>query len=165
MRKICCHKTSGSEKIQVTEMLTVLADGINIVSAMTHYVTITKHWSRCYLAARYLTSRWKLRFPQKPVLVVLYHISSFCWTWFSRYIYVYIQDISGGEVNILGGHIIGHSKQKKVYTYMCPIPNSFRDRAISLYSSKIVDKKEILHTVFNTSIYCSSDKVGTVYLV
>jgi hypothetical protein len=26
---------------------------------------------------------------------------------------------------------------------MCPIPNGFRDRAISLYSSKIVDKEEI----------------------
>jgi hypothetical protein len=48
---------------------------------------------------------------------------------------------------------------------MCPIPNSFRDRPISLYRSKIVDKKEILHTVSNTGIYCSSDKVGTVYLV
>jgi hypothetical protein len=54
---------------------------------------------------------------------------------------------------------------KKVYVYMCPILNSFRDRAISLYSSKIVDKKEILHTVSNAGIYCSSDKVGTVYLV
>jgi hypothetical protein len=31
-----------------------------------------------------------------------------------------------------------------------------------LYSSKIVDKKEILRTVSNTGIYCSSDKVGTV---
>jgi hypothetical protein len=48
---------------------------------------------------------------------------------------------------------------------MCPIPNGFRDRAISLYSSKIVDKKDILHTVSNTGIYCSSDKGGTVYLV
>jgi hypothetical protein len=38
---------------------------------------------------------------------------------------------------------------------MCPIPN---DTAISLYSSKIVDKKEILCTVSNTSIYCSNDK-------
>jgi hypothetical protein len=64
----------------------------------------------------------------------------------------------------------------------CPVLNSFRDRpislysskivdkkeilrAISLYSSKIVDKKEILHTVSNTGIYCSRDKVGTVYLV
>jgi hypothetical protein len=54
---------------------------------------------------------------------------------------------------------------KKMYIYMCPIPNGFRDRAISLYSSKIVDKKEILRTVSNTGIYCSSDKVGTVYLV
>jgi hypothetical protein len=53
---------------------------------------------------------------------------------------------------------------KKLYMYMCPIPNGFRDRDISLYSSKIVDKKEILRTVSNTGIYCSSDKVGTVYL-
>jgi hypothetical protein len=34
-----------------------------------------------------------------------------------------------------------------------------------LYSSKIVDKKEISRTVSNTGIYCSSDKVCTVYLV
>jgi len=48
---------------------------------------------------------------------------------------------------------------------MCPIPNVFRDRAISMYSRKIVDKKEILRvrTVSNTGIYCSSDRVGTVY--
>jgi hypothetical protein len=38
---------------------------------------------------------------------------------------------------------------KKVYMYMCPIPNGFRDRSISLYSTKTVDKKEILRTVFN----------------
>jgi hypothetical protein len=48
---------------------------------------------------------------------------------------------------------------------MCPIPNGFRDRAISLYSSKTLDKKKILRIVANTSIYFSSDKVGTVYLV
>jgi hypothetical protein len=48
---------------------------------------------------------------------------------------------------------------------MCPIPNGFQDRAISLYSSKIVDKKEISYTVCNTGIYCSSGKVDTVYLV
>jgi hypothetical protein len=35
------------------------------------------------------------------------------------------------KVNILGGHTIGHSKQN-MYMYMCPIPNGFRDRAISL---------------------------------
>jgi hypothetical protein len=49
--------------------------------------------------------------------------------------------------------------------YMCPIPIGFRDRAILLYSSKIIDKKEILRTDANNGIYCSSDKVGTVYLV
>jgi hypothetical protein len=35
---------------------------------------------------------------------------------------------------------------------MCPIPNGFRDRAISLHSSRIVDKKEILPSVSNTGI-------------
>jgi hypothetical protein len=36
----------------------------------------------------------------------------------------------------VGGHSIGHSKQKMYsYMYMCPIPNGFRDRAISLNSS------------------------------
>ena len=39
----------------------------------------------------------------------------------------------------------------------------FRDTAIWTYSCKIVDKKVILRTVCNTGIYCSSDKVGTVY--
>jgi hypothetical protein len=48
---------------------------------------------------------------------------------------------------------------------MCPIPNGSRGRDISLYSSKIVDKKEILGTVSNTDIYCQSDKADTVYLV
>jgi hypothetical protein len=54
---------------------------------------------------------------------------------------------------------------KKLCMYLCPIPNGFRDGVISLYSSKIVHQKEILPTVSNTGIYCSSDKVGTVYLV
>jgi hypothetical protein len=49
--------------------------------------------------------------------------------------------------------------------YICPIPNGFRDGAVSLYSSKSVDKKEILRTVSNTGSYCSSDLVGTVDLV
>jgi len=48
---------------------------------------------------------------------------------------------------------------------MCPIPNGFRDRDICMYKRKSVDKKEILRvrTVSNTGIYCSSDRVGTVY--
>jgi hypothetical protein len=47
---------------------------------------------------------------------------------------------------------------------MCRIPNGFCDGDISLFSSKVVDKKEILRTVSNAVIYCSSDKAGTVYL-
>jgi hypothetical protein len=66
----------------------------------------------------------------------------------------------------VGGHSVGHSKQKLyMYEYMRLIPNGFRDTAISLYSPKIVDKSEILRTVSNTGIYCSNEKVGTVYLV
>jgi hypothetical protein len=33
---------------------------------------------------------------------------------------------------MLGGHSVGHSKQKKVYKYVYHILNGFRDRAISL---------------------------------
>jgi hypothetical protein len=68
-----------------------------------------------------------------------------------------IRDVSRGKVNILGGHSIGHSKQKKVYMYMCPILNGFRDRGISLYSYKIVDKKEIhtyIHKFVNSPVCC-----------
>jgi hypothetical protein len=48
---------------------------------------------------------------------------------------------------------------------MYPIPNGFRDRVISLYASKTVGKKEILCTVSDIGIYCSSDKVSIVYPV
>jgi hypothetical protein len=48
--------------------------------------------------------------------------------------------------------------------YMYPIREVFRDRAISLYSSKIFDKKEILNIVSNTGVYSSNVNVGTVYL-
>jgi hypothetical protein len=63
--------------------------------------------------------------------------------------------------DILGGHNIGRSKQK-LYMYICPIPNGFRVKAISLYSSKIVNKKERLRTVSNTGIYCSSDSLPSM---
>jgi hypothetical protein len=41
--------------------------------------------------------------------------------------------------------------------------NGFQGGAISLYNFRIVDKKEILCIVSHTSIYCSNDRVGTVY--
>jgi hypothetical protein len=69
------------------------------------------------------------------------------------------------EMSIFWEVIVSVILSKKVYRYMCPIPNRFRDGAISLYSSNIVDKKETLLTVSNTGICCSSDKVGVVYLI
>jgi hypothetical protein len=50
----------------------------------------------------------------------------------------------------VGGHSTGNSKQK-LYMYMCSIPNGFRDRAISLYSSKIVDK--IYYVLFVIAVF------------
>jgi predicted transport protein len=76
---------------------------------------------------------------------------------------VTIQGVPRGEVNILWGHSVGHSKLKM--NVHVSYFERFRERAISLNSSKNNDKKEILRTVSNTGIYCSSDKVGTVYLV
>jgi hypothetical protein len=66
----------------------------------------------------------------------------------------------------MGGHIISHSKQKIVYVNLS-YSKGFQKRAISLHSYKIIDKEEIIriYTVSNTGIYCSRDKVGTVYLV
>jgi hypothetical protein len=58
--------------------------------------------------------------------------------------------VSQEERSIFWEVIISVILSKKVYMYMHPIPNGFRDRAISLYSSKTVDKKEILRTVSNT---------------
>jgi hypothetical protein len=73
--------------------------------------------------------------------------------------------VSQEERSIFWEVIVSVILSKKVYMYMCPIPNGFRDRAILLYSSKIADQKEILRTVSNTGIYCSSDKFSTDYLV
>jgi hypothetical protein len=64
----------------------------------------------------------------------------------------YIQGVPGGNVNILGGHNVGLSKQKIVYLHV-PLLNGFRDRAILLYSCKIINK-EILRIVYNIGIYC-----------
>jgi hypothetical protein len=48
---------------------------------------------------------------------------------------------------------------KSVYVHV------FHSELFSLYSSKICDKKEILRTVSNIDVYCSSDRFGAVYLV
>jgi hypothetical protein len=60
-----------------------------------------------------------------------------------------IYRLSQEERPILWEVIVLVIPSKKFYIYMCHIPNGFQDRAISLYSSKTVDKREILHTVSN----------------
>jgi hypothetical protein len=67
--------------------------------------------------------------------------------------------VSQNERSILWEVIISVILSKKLYMYVCLLPNCFRDTAISLYSSKSVDKEEMLRTVSNTGIYCSSDEV------
>jgi hypothetical protein len=76
-----------------------------------------------------------------------------------------IYRLSEEERSIFWDAIVSAILSKKLCMYMCPIPNGFRDRIISLYSSKIVDKREILRIVSNIGICCPSDKVGIVYLV
>jgi hypothetical protein len=48
------------------------------------------------------------------------------------YKYIVIQNVPGGEVSILGGHSIGHSK-KKVYMNMYPISKGFRYKACNIF--------------------------------
>jgi len=69
------------------------------------------------------------------------------------------------ERSIFWEVIVSVILSKNVYMNICPILNGFRDRAILMYNRKIVDKKEILRvrTVSNTGIYCSCERVGTVY--
>jgi len=76
-----------------------------------------------------------------------------------------IYRVSQEERSVFWDVIVSAILNKNVYMNMCPIPNGFRDRAILMYNSKIVDKKEILRvrTVSNTGIYCSSDRVCTFY--
>jgi hypothetical protein len=78
--------------------------------------------------------------------------------------FIFIYRMSHEERSIFWEVIVSVILSKKVCTYMCP-PNGFRDRAISLYGSKIFDKKETLHTFANTGVYCSRDELGTVNLV
>jgi hypothetical protein len=54
-----------------------------------------------------------------------------------------IYGVAQEERSIFSGGIVSVILSKKGYMYLCPIPNGFRDRDISLYSSKIVDKKKM----------------------
>jgi hypothetical protein len=63
-----------------------------------------------------------------------------------------IQAVPGEKVSILGGHSIILSKKSVYVRFLFRTVSKVRD--ISLYSLKIVDRKEILCTVSNSGIYC-----------
>jgi hypothetical protein len=63
----------------------------------------------------------------------------------------HLHSVPGGEVNILGGHSIGHSKQKSAYVHVS-FPNSFRDTAISLYSANLLIRKRY-YALFLISVF------------
>jgi hypothetical protein len=55
--------------------------------------------------------------------------------------FIILYRVSQEERSIFWEVIASVILSKIAYMYMCRIPNSFQDRAVSLYSFKIVDKK------------------------
>ena len=86
-------------------------------------------------------------------------------TWRVFFVRYSLYRVSQEERSIFWEVIVSVILSKTFYMNMCPIPNGFRDRTIWMYNRKIVDKKHILRvrTVSNAGIYCSSNRVGTVY--
>jgi hypothetical protein len=99
-----------------------------------------------YIIKEYFANPGKKNFGFEGFMVVLP-----C-TW-SQEFQLYTQYVPGGNVNILGSHTVGHSKQKKMYIYMCPLPNGFRDRAVSLYRSLDLAPNIVLHSRRTAPLY------------
>jgi hypothetical protein len=51
--------------------------------------------------------------------------------------------------------------KKKVYMYLCPIPNGFRDRAISLYTT--LYRRATLHVLTRVAKYSYIDVDGRIF--
>jgi hypothetical protein len=77
-----------------------------------------------------------------------------------RHLYRMSQEVRSISLQVIVWVILS----KKVYMYMCPIPNGFRDKDISLHSSKTVDKRYVVLFLIPVFIV-QVKKVGTVYLV
>jgi hypothetical protein len=69
-------------------------------------------------------------------------------------IFISIQGVPRGNISILGGHSIGHYKQK-MYMYMYPFPNGFRDRGISLCST--LYRRATRHVLARVAKYIDAD--------
>jgi hypothetical protein len=72
-----------------------------------------------------------------------------------------IQVIVRGKVNILGGHSIGHSKQRNIY--ICPIPNDFHDSAMDVLA-RVRERQDALgratRHVLKRVAKCTDDHSG-----
>jgi hypothetical protein len=66
----------------------------------------------------------------------------------SKSLFIYIDRVSQEGTSIFRKVTVSVILSKKLYMYVCPVPDGFRSKAVSLYSSK---------TVCNAGIYCSSD--------
>ena len=66
-------------------------------------ITVQKQFTTPYLLTYTIRNAIKLNHKE-------YVYTQNFWEWL---LYMYIQGVPGGNVNILGGHCIGHSKQKK----------------------------------------------------
>jgi hypothetical protein len=113
----------------------------------------------CPSSRRFQNSNETTSLPSKFINQLL--VASWKTPYFVK-IVIIIQGVPRGKDNILGGHSIGHSKQKCICT--CVLFRTVSE--IKLFYCT-VPKLSIrkLRTVSNTGIYCSGDKVGTVYLV
>jgi hypothetical protein len=74
-----------------------------------------------------------------------------------------IQSVPGGKVNILGGHSIGRTSRKGIC--ICDLFRTVSEIELCHCTVPQLLIIKRLRTVSNTGIYCSSNKVGTVYLV
>jgi hypothetical protein len=70
-----------------------------------------------------------------------------------QYVCTHIYRIFHEERSIFLEVIVSVIPSKKVYIYLYPISNGFRGRDISLYSSKVVDKKEIYYVLFLIPVF------------
>ena len=70
------------------------------------------------------------------------------------YIYIYIQGVPGGKVNILGGHSIGHSNPKCFYEH---VSYSERFHEIELFECKtaklLIRKRYYMYVLFLKPVF------------
>jgi hypothetical protein len=75
-----------------------------------------------------------------------------------------IQSVPGGKANILGGHNICHSEQKKKKLRMSYSEQFPAESYFTIHLQNYWLERDITYC-FQNRYYCLSDKLGTVYLL